>query len=96
MGQIKLKQKWSKASEHRAEKKPRRTAKGVFSKLAKFIFGSRGGRRDCEASSGSCPTEKGCRTPYPMLGQLKRYTSGTYDAQFGSSFAPPNPFVAPS
>jgi len=96
MGQIKLKQKWTKASEHRAEKKPGRTAKGTLSKLVKFIFGNRGGPGDCGAGSGDCRTEKGCRVPYPVLGQLQRYASGSYDAEFGDTFTPQKLFVAPS
>jgi hypothetical protein len=86
MGQIKLKQKWGKVSKHMDDKNPGRTPKGKLFKLWKFIFGSCGeGEGDCGAVGGGCSTEEGCRSPYPMLGQLKRYTSGSYDAKFGVS-----------
>lgn len=68
-------------------KKPRRTAKITLSKLVNFLFGNRGRGGDCGATrGGDCPTEERCRTSYPTLGQLKRYTSGSYDAEFGDSF----------
>lgn len=50
LGHIKLRRKWTKSSNHSAEKKPGRTTKGnLLCQIMKFIFSSHGGggQGDC-------------------------------------------------
>ncbi|GLJ47553.1 hypothetical protein SUGI_1004290 [Cryptomeria japonica] len=89
IGQIKLKQKWSKASK-RGEKGSK--DRKLLSKLKNLLF------RRCIKKAEEAPAmeEEEEETFYPSLGQIKRYISGSYDGKFGDMFAEEEPTLADS